>query len=98
MTVPTMAEFMERIAQLPELPFGDFLGRREECPDGPHRGPEGPNEDLSQCPRCLMPSWGWRPEGEEFGGHIEDCSLPRRHESYCVPGGAGHPDPTVRRG
>ena len=76
----------------------DFISDREHCPDGPHRGPEGPNEDLSQCSRCLSPSWAMRPDGEEFGGHIADCSLPRRHEGYCVGGGSGHPAPKVRRG
>lgn len=76
--------------------LGLFL--RGECPDGPHRGPEGPNEDLSQCLRCLSPSWSMRPEGEEFGRHLVDCSLPRRHESVCKPGGSGHPDAEVSRG
>lgn len=68
------------------------------CPDGPHRFPQGPNEDLGQCQKCGSPSWCMRPEGEEFGGHAPDCSLPRRHESYCKPGGNGHPDPEVMRG
>lgn len=69
-----------------------------ECPEGPHRGPEGPNEDLAQCPRCFSVHWCRRPVGEEFGGHIRDCSLPRDHESYCQPGGLGHPPPLYRRG
>lgn len=77
--------------------FG-YFGRSGECPSAPHRGPQGPNEDLSQCPECAMPSWSLRPAGEEFGGHLPDCSLPQRHESYCVGGGVGHPDPLVRRG
>ena len=68
------------------------------CPLGPHRGPEGPNEDLGQCPKCWGLSYRMRPEGEEFGGHIPDCSLPRRHESYCVGGGNGHPPAEKRRG
>jgi hypothetical protein len=69
-----------------------------DCPRGPHRGPQGPNEDLGQCPVCWMPSYSRRPEGEEFGGHIDDCSLPRGHESYCVGGGAGHPKARKIRG
>jgi len=68
------------------------------CPDAPHRGPRGPNEDISQCHRCLMPMWSMRPDREEFGGHLADCSLPRRHESYCQGGGAGHPEPGLLRG
>ena len=71
---------------------------RNECPDRPHRGPEGPNEDLGQCWKCGSLSHSMRPEGEEFGGHIKDCSLPQRHESYCKPGGQGHPEPKLRRG
>lgn len=31
------------------------------------------------------------------GTHLPDCSLPPRHESFCQPGGAGHPAaPQVR--
>jgi hypothetical protein len=71
---------------------------RSECPNGPHRGPQGPNEDLAQCLACWGVSYEMRPEGEEYGGHRADCSLPRRHESYCEPGGAGHPEPEVVRG
>ena len=74
------------------------LHDRENCPDGPHRGPQGPNEDLSQCARCLMPSWSMRPVGETIGRHLPDCSLPNRHPGYCVGGGAGHPDAEVLRG
>lgn len=70
----------------------------EECPNAPHRGPEGPNEDLGQCPICWAPSYSRRPEGEEFMGHLPDCSLPRDHASYCVDGGKGHPAPRKRRG
>lgn len=70
----------------------------DECPDRPHRGPQGPNEDLSQCGRCGLPSWQMRPDGEEYGGHTPDCSLPRRHEGHCAPGGSGHPAPAVMRG
>lgn len=32
----------------------DALKATGECPQGPHRGPEGPNEDLSVCP-CIYP-------------------------------------------
>jgi hypothetical protein len=69
----------------------------EACPEGPHRAPEGPNEDLAQCPRCWSPTYAMRREGETYGEHLPDCSLPQRHESYCRPGGAGHPrSSTVR--
>lgn len=68
------------------------------CPDAPHRGPQGPNEDLSQCPRCLSPSWSLRPPGQTYGVHLADCSLPERHSSYCKPGGAGHPVAKTVRG
>ena len=68
------------------------------CPHGPHRGPQGPNEDLGMCHVCWMPSYTRRPAGEEFGGHIDDCSLPGDHASYCIGGGVGHPEPVVRRG
>lgn len=44
-----------------------------------------------------MPSWSMRPLGETYGTHLPDCSLPVRHESYCLPGGAGHPPaPRIR--
>lgn len=67
------------------------------CPSSPHRGPEGPNEDLSQCPTCWSPSHAMRPDGETYGVHLPDCSLPSRHASYCEPGGNGHPAaPKVR--
>lgn len=69
-----------------------------ECPDAPHRGPQGPNEDLGTCGKCWSLSHWTRPANEEFGGHLEDCSLPRRHESYCQPGGNGHPQPEILRG
>ena len=68
------------------------------CPEGPHRGPEGPNEDLAQCPRCWGVSWELRPEGETFGHHLPDCSLPLRHSGCCEPGGAGHPPAELIRG
>lgn len=69
-----------------------------ECPDGPHRGPQGPNEDVGQCSKCWSISYWMRPENEEYCGHIADCSLPRRHESYCQPGGSGHPPAEKVRG
>lgn len=63
-----------------------------------HRGPEGPNEDLSQCRKCGLMSWVLRPENETFGMHLKDCSLSRRHESWCEGGGKGHPPAEVIRG
>ena len=81
-----------------DAPIWDYVTRPDECPDGPHRWPEGPNEDLDMCPRCGMPSHRKRPSGEEFGGHIPDCSLPRDHLGCCQPGGQGHLAPTVTRG
>jgi hypothetical protein len=71
---------------------------QSECSRAPHRGPEGPNEDMSQCPQCWGFSWELRPEGETYGRHADDCSLPVRHESYCQPGGQGHPDAPKLRG
>lgn len=75
-----------------------FQHHPENCPDAPHRGPQGPNEDLSQCSSCGMPSWCKRPAGETYGLHASDCSLPIDHESYCQPGGSGHPPPKKVRG
>ena len=69
-----------------------------QCPGGPHRGPEGPNEDIAMCFACGSPSWSLRPENEQIGLHAADCSLPRRHEGYCVGGGDGHPPTEVVRG
>jgi hypothetical protein len=71
---------------------------RDTCPNGPHRGPQGPNEDMGKCLDCWAPSYALRPEGETYGDHLSDCSLPRRHESYCEPGGAGHPAAPEIRG
>ena len=68
------------------------------CPRGPHRPPEGPNEDVGACPVCGAMSFELRPEGETYGEHLPDCSLPVRHESYCQPGGEGHPPSRVVRG
>lgn len=68
------------------------------CPEAPHRGPQGPNEDLGVCWLCGTPSFTRRPEGETFGNHSDDCSLPIWHESYCQPGGNGHPPAPMIRG
>lgn len=69
-----------------------------ECPDRPHRPPEGPCEDISVCYKCGVPSYVMRPEGETYYVHDDDCCLPERHESYCQPGGTGHPIAPVIRG
>lgn len=70
---------------------------RANCPR-PHRFPEGPNEDLGCCPECGGISWELRPEGQTYGYHDTDCSLPNRHEGHCVGGGAGHPAAAKIRG
>lgn len=70
----------------------------EDCPEKPHRGPQGPNEDLSQCRLCWSLSHAKRPVGEEWGGHTQDCSLPQSHSSFCQGGGRGHPLPQKMRG
>jgi len=74
------------------------ISDRSACPKGPHRPPEGPNEDLAQCAECWSPTYAMRPEGETYGEHLPDCSLPLRHESYCQPGGSGHPPAVKVRG
>ncbi len=67
------------------------------CPQGPHRGPQGPNEDISQCYWCGSPDHVLRRWGETYGTHAADCSLPIWHEGFCAPGGSGHPRaPEVR--
>jgi hypothetical protein len=83
--------------------YGGLLNRLgegpgSECLDAPHRGPQGPNEDIAQCPRCWSPTYSLRPAGETFGNHLPDCSLPLRHESFCEPGGDGHPEAAKVRG
>lgn len=93
---PSVAELRERILATPWAPSGDFIEHPQDCPDAPHRGPQGPCEDLAQCPRCWAPSFAMRPEGETFGTHAPDCSLPAVHESYCKPGGTGHPAGVIR--
>ena len=65
---------------------------------GPHRGPEGPNEDVAQCFKCHSMTYTMRPWGETFGPHRPDCSLPIWHESYCQGGGDGHPEAPNQRG
>lgn len=66
------------------------------CPD--HRPPEGPNEDVAVCETCGSLTFRMRPERETYGDHLPDCSLPRFHESYCRPGGSGHPRAELIRG
>lgn len=67
------------------------------CPDAAlHRPPEGPCEDIGQCPQCGSLNFSMRPEGETYGFHAEDCSLPMLHERDCVGGGQGHPPGEVR--
>lgn len=70
----------------------------QECPDGAHHGPEGPNEDVAQCILCGGVTHWLRPEGETWGDHLADCSLELRHEGQCQPGGSGHPRAAVIRG
>lgn len=62
-----------------------------------HRVPQGPNEDIGIC-QCGRPSFELRPEGEAYGLHDGDCSLPSRHLGYCAPGGSGHPPAVNVRG
>lgn len=77
----------------------ELAERRAECESfNPHRGPQGPNEDIGQCSYCGMPNRTLRAAGETFGEHLPDCSLPIDHESYCVPGGSGHPTARLVRG
>lgn len=77
----------------------EFIRTPWLCPDiAKHRGPEGVNEDIATCFRCNSFSYSMRPEGETWGNHLPDCSLPVRHESYCVGGGTGHPPSKEIRG
>lgn len=82
----------------PDPAWGTYMDRPDECPNGPHRPPEGPCEDIGQCQLCLSMSFSMRPPGECYGEHAPDCSLPERHESYCVGGGQGHSKAEVLRG
>jgi len=78
--------------------IGDYYQDPSKCPDGPHKPPAGPNEDTTQCVRCLMPAGALRPENEQYGLHLDDCSLPRRHRGNCVGGGEGHAPTEIVRG
>ena len=69
-----------------------------DCLSHAHRGPQGPNEDISWCAKANLPTYSLRPAGETFGHHLPDCSLPIDHPSYCQPGGNGHPPAKVIRG
>lgn len=80
-------------------PWGDVV-RPEDCSINarePHRPPEGPNEDVGQCPLCRSFMAVMRPWGETYGWHADDCALPIWHAGRCAPGGSGHPAaPTIR--
>ena len=39
-----------------------------------------------------------RPNGECYGHHAPDCSLPERHYGICVGGGSGHRTTKLRGG
>ena len=69
-----------------------------DCSTHAHRGPQGPNEDISWCTKANLPTYSIRPAGETFGNHLADCSLPIDHHSYCQPGGSGHPPAKLIRG
>ena len=76
-----------------------FIHNSQECPNKEnHRGPQGPNEDIATCRLCNSFSFAMRPEGETFGNHLADCSLPIGHQSFCVGGGAGHPPSRLIKG
>lgn len=75
-----------------------LTGKAQVCSCTEHRGPEGPNEDMGWCSVANQPTYSMRPENEEIGLHADDCSLPRRHNSYCKGGGKGHPPAEVVRG
>lgn len=77
---------------------GWFSTNPSACPDGPHRPPMGPNEDIAQCWRCGMPTFCMRPANETIGMHADACSLPVDHQGYCESGGEGHPPAEVVRG
>lgn len=89
-------EWLSELDEIDNEPLWPYRGK--VCPDGPHRGPEGPNEDMGQCGKCGGFSFSMRPEGETFGRHWSDCSLPNRHQGECVGCGAGHPDAPMIRG
>lgn len=81
----------------PEYPLAFLTPDCERTPEQ-HRGPQGPNEGVFWCYKHNLPDHSMRPLDETFGEHLDDCSLPIDHESYCVPGGAGHPPATKIRG
>lgn len=60
------------------------------CKYGPHRGPQGPNEDLAQCFRCGAVSHRMRAWGDTFGAHSIDCGLPIWHGDYCSRANVPH--------
>jgi hypothetical protein len=97
-----LKEVLKRLESLPThdesgYKFGSFVGKSNECPNQPHRGPQGPNEDIGQCGLCMSFSYRMRPAGESFGYHKDDCSLDVGHPGYCVGGGEGHtPAPKIR--
>lgn len=70
----------------------------ENCPYGPHRGPQGPNEDLAQCFHCGTISHRMRPWGDTFCGHLDECGLPIWHASLCAPAELPHPTSTAALG
>lgn len=77
--------------------IGMFTQDPATCSYGPHRVPQGPNEDVAVCYACGGVSWTLRPVGETFGTHFPDCALPVRHEGQCEHGGTGHPEaPRIR--
>lgn len=84
--------------ELSPIVFYEYLENPEKCPNAPHRGPQGPNEDIAVCDLCGSLTHSLRPEGETFGYHAVDCSLPERHGGYCVRGGNGHPPAKIIRG
>src|SRR4051812_20630762 len=89
-----LAEFQEALSKVPVN--DDFMKYWGKPCDLDHLFPSGPNEDIGQC-RCGAPIGVLRPEGETYGWHIADCSLPLRHRGYCVGGGSGHEIPTTEK-
>lgn len=75
-----------------------LAARGGACGHDEHRGPQGPNEDIAFCYATGLRAYSMRPENEQIGLHADDCSLPRRHNGYCVGGGHGHPPTAVVRG
>jgi hypothetical protein len=107
----TDEEYEKELAELRRV-FGDSIPinditpeiltliiKGSDCHDHVHRDPQGPNEDTGGwCVKANRPMFAIRPAGETFGHHIEDCSLPIDHLSYCVGGGTGHPPAKLIRG